>query len=329
MRSVFLDKKYNIIFSLLFNDDISINNNLRDVDENDLPFLINAKVIGPLSFYSNNFKNFNSSIFEELKRTIYLNFLRNLYVLHKIYELDKIFNQKKIDRCWLKGIKDITQNQSFIYFRKMTDVDLYVNEPDYVRDILYDYGFVDGGYNAHGEWKTVTKEERQNLEREHYELYPVTLELSIPIKNSNIRKSLENSFRIFHKGDNDYTTDVMIDIHHQLTFDLSPKWLLKTDEVLPVMDNLDDLWFNIHKCYYEIINGQSSNIQTLWLTIKKIKENHISINQIQERMKGTGFFNEEAVVTMYKIAKNQLDNDEKERLITHLLNNIENKIKEE
>lgn len=318
---------YGLIESILFSKSDSVNNYLNELTEDDIPFLITSKIIGPLAAHSSNFKKSNDNILlEELKNVIYINFIRNNVILNKIYGIDRVFYQEKIERCWLKGIRDISKELGHISFRKMTDVDIYTNSPEKMREILYTLGFVDGGYSAEGKWVTVTKEERNDLEKNHYELFPLTMEVALPIMEVNIRKSLQDSFRIYKKQDKHFTADIMIDIHHQLTYDLNPKWVLSSETYLPLMDNIDHLWFNLHKAYYEIIKGDSSNIQSLWILIQHIQNNNFSIEDLRNRMETTKFFNDEAVIYLYKLANDDLNQVEKEKLLEHLLQNIENKL---
>lgn len=287
----------------------------------DYNFLFKTK-LGGYVYDNKEILNINNELLSVLKNQSIMNSIRNINLLQYTIYIDDVLKKNNIERCWLKGVRDIYSTPSLLKKRQMTDIDIIVKETEKTRNILLNEGLVHGGYDYSGNWITMNKQEIENYERNHYELFPLSKIISL-YSIPDIDTYYLNKSKIYKDKDG-YFTDIIFDVHRELTFDLQPDWIFKEEAFLPVMDEIDDLWYMINKCYYEIIQGDSINIQSLILTISKLKNTKVEINNIQSTVIKTGFYNEDAFSIMYELS----NADSHNKVLNDVVENLANKAEE-
>lgn len=303
----------------IITDDTKAYKSINELKLEDYEFIFSTKLSGILF---NNFKKLNveDKLLSILKQQRDINFIRNINVIRYASFIDSILDKENIERCWIKGIRDIFLFPSMMDVRQMADVDIIVKDTERTRNILLENGLEYGGYDYNSNWISGSMAEVKEFESNHYELFPLSKKITIYSK-SDLDTYYLSKAKI-HKTENDLFTDIIFDVHRELTFDLQPDWIFKRNTFFPVMNQLDDLWYMINKCFYEILQGDSINLQSLVLTLKKIKSSDKSKIQIKERLIKTGFYNADALDTMYGLAKGHMDKQEIDSIINYLVNKI-------
>lgn len=306
-----------IIKGLILNDLTEVESNLS---MNDFDFLFETK-LGGFIYDSNRYLNIDNELLTVLKNQNIINSIRNINLLQYTIYVDYILAKNNIERCWLKGVRDIYVSPSLLKIRRMTDIDIIVKDTEKTRSILLNEGLEYGGYDFSGNWFTMSKQEREMYEKDHYELFPLSKKLPVYIV-PEIDAYYLNKGKIY-LDESGFFTDVIYDVHRELTFDLQPDWIFKKQMFLPVMEEIDDLWYMINKCYYEIVQGDSINFQSLVLTIRKLKNTHFTKNEIKDMLVKTGFYNEDALGLMYELSNADSNNKTLNDILDHLISKAE------
>src|SRR5699024_11208306 len=271
-----------------------------ELTKDDLFFLNKTKMNGIIFDYlkDSNIK-IEPQLLESLKELKKFNYIRNINLLKKAINIDFYLEENGIKRVWIKGIAEVFNNPSYLWYRKQFDIDILVDDPYKTKSLMMDYGFVYGAYDLHGNGVTTSEIEIDRLEKEGYELFPLTKNITLGNLHTDVNKDTLILQRIFNEGDT-FFTDVCIDIHKELTFDLKPEWLMK-DSFFPFMDEIDEIWYLLNKSFYEQIKGHSLNLQSLVGVLKKIRNTKFTREEIVDRLDLIGFYNEEAVNTMFDL----------------------------
>jgi len=274
-----------------------------------LNMLIKSKTIGILKLLEDN-KNIKCSdeLINIMSKINRINYIRNINLLNNSLFVDCLLKEYKIKRVWLKGIVDIYNNPNLLNILRLNDCDLLVDNVEFTRDILFKHNFNYGGLSKKGTWLTLDEDEIQKIEEEHYELFPVTRIIELPFIYWDLEDQILNTLGIFRNNNLCYT-GFSLDIHHSLTIGLKPMWMLKNEADFPVSQPLDDLWYLINKTYYEVIVGNSIDLQLLFKTIFKIKKGKYDKNTIINRMKDKeiNFLNEDAINCIFNLSDEEVD----------------------
>lgn len=226
------------------------------------------------------------------------NFIRNTILFKNLIQIDfELFNNN-IERCWLKGGSNLIQSTEDMKFRQLSDLDIIVNDSEKTKQILYSMGYLDGGYDLNGNYISLSDKEINHYEKDHYELFAKSkidyLDFNSDIQNKKFFKIYSNSQGFF--------TDTMLDIHKELTFDVSPDYILKNNEICPVMEEIDEYWYLANKYFYECVIAKSKNLQTLvYLIGLHNKLNTEQKNKAKENINKLGFYKEEVFEEIEKI----------------------------
>ncbi|WP_121639579.1 nucleotidyltransferase family protein [Virgibacillus sp. Bac330] len=286
--------------------------------------LIKTKLFGFVSEFVNTQEvTFDDKLINLFEDSIMINKIRNINLINTSIDLDNTLETNNINRLWIKGISDLYNTPDYINLRKLSDVDILVekNQCSFVREILLQNGFQHGAYSNQGEWVTAKEEEILEMEKKHYELFPLSKMVHIPNLDAfNFNKNLLTTFRIRSK-DNIFFTDYCIDVHHGLTFDLDTSWMLGKGR-FPRMERIDEIWYFINKVYHEIIIGESINLQLFLITLKIIRESGIEKRDIINRLYKTGYTNTTPIELIYSIAYKEITSEE----IDTIVEKIESKI---
>ncbi|WP_177167247.1 nucleotidyltransferase family protein [Salinibacillus kushneri] len=293
--------------------------NNQKITLDDYEFIFRTKLNGFI-YHKRNQIRIEETLLDVLKKQRNVNLNRNISILRYTFYIDNLLHNENIERCWLKGIRDLFNYPYLIDKRQMADVDVLVKDTEKTRAVLLREGLSHGGYDYNGNWITGDKAEIREFERGHYELFPLSKKLPIHIENSLNLQYLNNSK--VYKDDSGFFTDIIYDVHRELTFGLKPDWLFQKHSFLPVMNELDDLWYMINKCYYEILEGDSINIQSLILTLRKIESSHYTIDEIKDRVIETGFYNANALYLMYELSNNNISEQRLDSIVNQLINKI-------
>lgn len=204
------------------------NRNITFFNKQDLVLLLETRFLGISAIleeegyikFSYELKN----IIEEIKK---VNYIRNMNLLNESLFTDLYFEEYQIKRTWLKGIIDIYLTPSLLSTRKLSDSDVIVDNVELAREILLNVNFRQGKLDRQGKnWITLDEEEIKKIEANHYEIFPLSKIIGIPIFKSDLDDRLLNRYRIF-KDENGYYTQFSLDIHHSFTIGLRPTWMLK------------------------------------------------------------------------------------------------------
>lgn len=313
-----------IIKNLISDDKNSLKNDFLKLEMESLPNMIYTRISG---FVSDIFRNSNDHEKNEVINALIelhdLNYIRNIAILNEVITLNNLALENNHNFVWLKGVKDLKKTPEKLFIKKMADVDILVENFNEFRDLMLSNGFNHGGYTYDGELIEKTLSEAKELEKNHYELYPLYKKIPLKIENQMTSfkyKKWLNKFRIFTDNSNDYFTDLAIDTHKELTFGLLPNWILENNKTFPMMSNEDEVWYLIHKCFYEVIQGESRDIQLLIFTVNKIREYNMNFEKITQSMRNSDFINEEAINTMLDITTGNIS----EEVLKHLNNKVIN-----
>lgn len=263
-------------------------------------------------------------ILEEIKK---IHYIRNINLLNQSLITDSYFEEYQIKRAWLKGIADLYVTPSLLNARQLNDCDVIVDNIELARDILLKNNFQHGGLNSQGNWITLNKEEIKKIEANHYEIFPLTKIINIPLSRLDLDEKILNRYRVF-RNENSFYTNFSLDIHHSLTIGLKPTWMLEKGSIFPVINELDDLWYLINKTYYEVIIGNSIDLQLLFKTIMKIKQTNYSLNEVTKRLsdKEFDFLNEEAIICLFDLSKQEISEAQIDKYLSNLKDKIKNKV---
>lgn len=285
------------------------NKNITLFNKQDLALLLETRFLGISAILEEEgyikFSYELKKIIEEIKK---VNYIRNINLLNESLFTDLYFEEYQIKRTWLKGITDIYLTPSLLSTRKLSDSDVIVDNVELAREILLNVNFRQGKLDRQGKnWITLDEEEIKKIEANHYEIFPLSKIIEIPLLKSDLDDRLLNRYRIF-KDKNGFYTQFSLDIHHSFTIGLKPTWMLKKGERFPVINKIDDLWYLINKSYYEVIIGTSIDLQLLFKTIMKIKQTNYSLKRIASRLanKEFEFLNEEALICLFALTQEDI-----------------------
>ncbi|MGA4497898.1 hypothetical protein ACPC0Q_19390 [Bacillus bombysepticus] len=301
------------------------NKNITYFREQDLTLLLETKFIGISTLLEKKgYVKFSKELYDIIRKIEKINYIRNINMLNEALFTDLYFEKHQIKRIWFKGIADIYENPSLLGTWKLIDSDVMVNNIELAREMLLRNNFKHGILDSGGKWMDLGKEEIKKVEAEHYEILPLTKVIELPIMNLELNEKIMNRYWIYHNKNNTFYTNFSLDVHHSFTIGLKPLWMLKKEEIFPVMSNLDDIWYSINKTYYEVIIGDSIDLQLLFKTIMKIKQAKVSLKKIAGRLasKEFEFLNEEAIICLFKLS----DQDISENQISNYLDNLKKRI---
>ncbi|MCU5237118.1 hypothetical protein OCA28_25145 [Bacillus cereus] len=304
------------------------NKNLTFFNKQDFPLLLETRFIGiSIILEKEGYIRFSNELKKTLEEIKKINYIRNINLLNQSLFTDIYFEECKIKRTWLKGIVDLYVTPSLLSTRKLTDSDVIVDNVELARDTLLKINFQHGGLDKHGYWRTLDKEEIKKIEDNHYEIYPLTKIIDLPLLNPDIEEKLMNRYRIFRSKSGFYT-DFSLDIHHSFTFGLRPMWMLEKGRHFPVINELDDIWYLINKTYYEVIMGDSTDLQLLFKTIMKIKQSGYDMKKIARRLanKEFNFLNEEAITCLFSLSNQNINENQISKYLDSLKKRIETKV---
>lgn len=302
------------------------NKNIICFNKQDLTLLLNTRFIGISDILEKQgyltFTNELKNIIEEIKK---VNYVRNINLLNESLVTDIILEKYQIKRTWFKGIADVYVTPSLLSTRKLSDSDVIVDNVELVREILIKNNFRHGKLDRQGKWLTIDREEMKLIESTHYEIFPLSKVIEIPILKPKINEELLNRYRIFkHKDLDGYYSDFCLDVHHSFTIGLRPTWMLKQGIGFPIINKIDDLWYSINKAYYEVILGNSIDLQLLFKTIIKIKQANYNIDNIINRLKikESEFLNEEAFFCLFDLSNGDICDNKLNMYLKNLKQNI-------
>lgn len=302
---------------------LGYNDNQIKLTSDDLFFLNKTKTNGIIFDYLKDSDiKIEPSLLETLKELEKFNYIRNINLLKEAINIDFYLEKNGIKRVWIKGIAEIFNYPAYLWHRKQFDIDILVDDPYKTKLLMMEYGFIYGAYDLHGNWVTTSESEINRLEKEDYELFPLTKNVTLDNLHTDVNKSTLVLQRIFKKKDT-FFTDVCIDIHKELTFDLKPEWLMK-DGFFPLMDEIDEIWYLLNKSFYEQIKGHSLNLQSLIGVLKKIRKTKLTREEITDRLDMTGFYNEEAVNTMFDLALGTINKSQLDEIVQTFITNFKN-----
>ncbi|KGX85210.1 nucleotidyltransferase family protein [Pontibacillus litoralis] len=302
---------------------LGYNNQKLKLDMDDLFFLNKAKINGLIfDFLDSDTLEVDQTLLDILRELSSFNYIRNVNLLKEAINIDFLLERHQVKRTWIKGIAELFNNPSNLKSRKQFDIDILVENPYQVRDLMMEYGFTYGAYDLHGNWVTANKDEISSLEKEDYELFPLTKNINLENLHTKVNPDTLTLQRVFKEGTH-YFTDVCLDIHNELTFDLKPAWILKNG-FFPTMDEIDEIWYLLNKSFYEQIEGHSLNLQSLIVIINKIRQTKLNHEEIKNRLDLTGFYNETAVNTMFHLANGTIDDSELNKIVQTFMHNFEN-----
>lgn len=254
--------------------------NMIDVDL--LDKILNMRLLGVLNICADEFI-FSADMRKVINSLINLNRVRNQALIDKTIVLDQTLLLNNIPRMWIKGIRDCLDDEKWIENRKMVDVDLLTRKKDKEEIIrsLQVQGFKRGVYGRSGNYVEPTMEQFIKIEQNHYEYIPFCTEVRVFLEELEcVDEKLLNRFRVY-KDKYGYFTDYTLDVHHGLASEFNLDDRLENIR-LPIMSSVDDVWYGIHKCYYELLLGKSIDMQLLIFTIIKIENLEYVYNYMAE-----------------------------------------------
>ena len=319
--------KLQLLLRNLLKRDVAQQNKIM-FDETDMPLLLETRLVGTItSLMESNLIEANEQLSNKLNQLKHLTIIRNSKLLETALQVDALLEEKRISRVWLKSVAEIYSDPAVLSQKKIGDADILVADAEKTKNILMENGFAYGSLETtYGKWVTEDMDAIQSFQANHYELYPLTKVIKFSFHNIDIERDLLNRYRIFKHEGIQYYTDITIDVHHALTFDLAAEWTLANHKYFPIMEKVDDLWYAIGKTYYEIVIGDAIDCQLLFNTIGKINKYNIEYDKTVQGMNQTGFLNEEAVAFLYDLAKGTMKNNQFNQFINFLMCKIENRI---
>lgn len=274
------------------------------ISEDDINELKQYKLLFLLFKNKHLFKLTENFEIKTLEKVNY-NFMRNTILLKNLVQIDYELFNSDVKRCWLKGGSNLLQSTEDIKYRQLSDLDVFVDNSEKTKDILYSMGYLDGGYDLNGNYISLNENEIADYEKEHYELFAKS---KVDYLDFSTIGDSEKFFKVY-SSDKGIFTDTMIDIHKELTFDVCPEHTLKKKEICPVMDKVDEYWYLANKYYYECIADKSKNLQTLVYLIRL--HNILSDkekNKAKENINKLGFYREEVFEEIEKISNMDFSN---------------------
>lgn len=261
----------------------------HNIEMSDFDKLLKYRLVGhTYNLIINNIFTCDQELYIKLKFIYNVNKERNNLILREIKNIDQKMDILSINRLWLKGARELIRGEIDFGIRKMVDSDILIDSKDYDDQLVEKLDLSFGVYDRVGEYHKAPREVILYAIENSYE-YP-TMSKAIPIDLSEIDShlidiELLNRYRIFKNNrTGKFFTDFILNMHHDLSHGLESKVNLG-DGTLPIMEEIDDLWFLMYKTYYEVIKGNSTDYQRLIETIIKIQQSNIPITEIEKKFK--------------------------------------------
>lgn len=262
---------------------------IEDVQIKQLELVLDFRLTGYLIEKKNQGFNFDQKMNHLLIFLEKIGLLRNKFLMNENKKIDKMLEQNKVKRVWIKGVKDIIETPSLIKTKKMIDSDLLVDRMSNTFEIVLTDGLQIGNYDRHGNFVCPSKKEidRVLYDPHAYEYPTLVKEIKLPLHLEDLNKEsinvkLLDRFHIFFNKEEQYFyTDYILNLHKDLIYGLNVDTSLKTGD-FPLIDEIDDLWYSMNKIYHEMLRSNySKDLQRLELTIKKIKKSQYDIEKIE------------------------------------------------
>ncbi|MGL4009929.1 hypothetical protein [Staphylococcus cohnii] len=231
----------------------------------------------------------------ELKSTLHslykINYFRNNLLQTQIYYINKKFENLGIKRLWLKGAREILLGRADLGMHKMVDLDILIDSNSYYLNLNKDLNLAYGTYDRQGEFFNPDQEVIDYaLKNRTYEYPAMTKRIDVDVSSlfpyiEQISIKLLNRFRVFWDSKEEkYFTDLILNVHYDLSDNFHNDLILENG-TSPTMSDFDDLWYLMYKSYYEIVMGQSKDLQRLIETIIKLKDSSYSLYEIEKAIK--------------------------------------------
>lgn len=286
--------------------------------------IFNLRLAGEIKYLSDNNKIIISKDFSTiLDKISKVNYQRNLCVLDEIKRIDLYLNDNRIKRLWIKGIRDLKIYKELIGLRKMVDADILVEKNEDIKNHVKKYGMIQGVLGRNGELILPNSEEDIfDAEKNHYEYVPFVKKIRIQkIITYDLPSEILSRYRIF-KDEDGFYTDLTLDIHHALAEGINYKIGIKDNCIMPLMNDIDDMWYCMNKCYYEVFRGKSKDLQVIFNTLRKVTTSSLKVEKVEERFKEIypRFYNE----NVFKFFSGLINNNEE--VVNKLIDVLKKKI---
>ncbi|MCL6525136.1 MAG: nucleotidyltransferase family protein [Thermoflavifilum sp.] len=290
-----------------------------------MPILLETRLTGYVARNVQHLFSFDSSLLLLLQQLCLVNLTRNVILASEAIRISSKLGKYGCPHVLIKGIAELLRDTSGFAYRKMNDLDILVQNPEHGRQVVMSAGYEHGVFDREGKWIPADWAEVSKHEQGHYELFPLTKTFCLNTSFVTVDPRLLTRYRIY-KQDDHYITDLVVDIHHSLSVGVHPEWIQANTYYLPILPLIDDIWYSILKCYYEVVKGDSTNVQSVLSTMDKIQSSNFSFKRIARRMAKSEFLNEEALCFMYRLASQDLSSTELEEFVSSIAEKVKTRI---